>query len=613
MLADTELEVVPSRVQRHARRRPLGLRLPSGPAGWRTLWRHHHRVLAVAAGIVVIGGAGLTSFRIARDGTLPNLELDGIPVGSMDEDGLRAAVERAAAKRAAARITLTRPATASAPEDSIVAVVSDTGYEVDVDATVEAIQDRGRQWNPLAALIDHVRATFGAVEVGPVDSFDQPRLDAWVRVASVRLSVPPTEGSLSFNGAVVTRVSPAPGAEVLEEEVRAAVQKAARNSGAGPVSISGRPSPPKTTAEDVRQVLVEARQALSGPVHLIRGTERLTFTPKQIGEALVTELVVDGGEVRLQLAGNPLGIDLRRKALQRVETDPVDATFKVSGDSIRVVRSKKGFRFDPQQAADQLVAAALSDSREARLRGERVEPELTTAEAKELRITEQVATFTTYHACCESRVTNIHRMADLLDGTVVLPGEILSVNEVVGERTEENGFVRAPAIREGAFVEEVGGGISQFATTMFNAIFFGGYDFLEYKAHSYYFDRYPVGREATVSWPSPDLRFLNDSDAGIYIDTSYDDISVTVSFYSSTDAEVEAVTGKPYNYRDPPVKCEENKNLEKGKVEVVQEGDVGFDVVVERVFHFASGRTETERFFTHYRAEPRIEEHRSCD
>jgi vancomycin resistance protein YoaR len=204
-------------------------------------------------------------------------------------------------------------------------------------------------------------------------------------------------------------------------------------------------------------------------------------------------------------------------------------------------------------------------------------------------------------------------MADLLEGTVVLPGEALSINQVVGERTEENGFVKAPAIQGGEFVEEVGGGISQFATTMFNAIFFGGYDFLEYKAHSYYFERYPVGREATVSWPSPDLEFRNDSRAGIFIDTSYTDTSITVTFYGSTNVEVESVTGEPTNYRDPKVECEENPKLGKDEVEVVQEGDVGFDVVVERVFTFADGGSEVERFFTHYRAEPRIEQHRSCD
>jgi vancomycin resistance protein YoaR len=567
----------------------------------------------VAGGILLVGVVALGAFRIAREGTLPNLELDGTAVGSLDEESVRAAVERVAAKRAAAKITLTRPSTGSAPEASIVAPASETGYQVDVDATVEAILGRGRQWNPLAALVDHVRATFGTVDARPVDTFDRPQLDAWVRVASATLSVPPTEGSLAFEGAVAVPVNPAPGAEAVEEEIRAAVQRAARDPGSGPVSVSTRPSPPRTTPEDVQQVLAEARRALSGPVRLTRGTETLTFTPEQIAEALSTELVVEGGEVRLALVGDPQGVDLGRRALRKVETEPVDATFRVAGGSIRVVRSKKGFLFDPRQAADQLVAVALSDDREARLEGERVEPNLTTAEAKELRITEQVATFTTYHACCEPRVTNIHRMADLLDGTVVLPGEILSVNQVVGERAEENGFVKAPAINGGEFVEEVGGGISQFATTMFNAIFFGGYEFLEYKAHSYYFDRYPVGREATVSWPSPDLRFANDSDAGIFIDASYTDTSITVTFYGGTKTEVEAVTGKPYNYRDPPVECEVNKKLPKDKVEVLQEGDVGFDVVVQRIFHFEDGRTETERFFTHYRAEPRIEERRSCE
>jgi vancomycin resistance protein YoaR len=561
---------------------------------------------------VVVWGAGLAAFRIAREGTLPNLELDGTAVGSLDEESLRAAVERVAAERASSQIKVTRAAIGSAPETTLAATASETGHEVDVDATVEAILNRGRQWNPLAALLDHIRATFGTVDAGPVDAFDQSRLEAWVRAASVRLSVPPREGSLAFEGAVVTPVNPAPGADVVEEELRAAVQGAARDSGARPVSVSTRPSAPRTTPEDVQQVLAEARRALSAPVRLTRGQQTLTFTPEEIGEALTTELVVEGGEVRLGLAGNPQGIDLGRRTLGRVETDPVDATFRVVGGSIRVVPSKRGFRFDPQQAADQLVTVALSESRKAKLKGERVDPDLTTAEAKKLGITEQVASFTTYHACCESRVTNIHRMADLLDRTVVPPGEILSVNAVVGERTEENGFVKAPAIRDGEFVEEVGGGISQFATTMFNAIFFGGYDFLEYKAHSYYFDRYPVGREATVSWPSPDLRFLNDSDAGIFIDASYTDTSITVTLYGGAEAEVEAVTGEPYNYRDPPVQCEENKKLPKEKVEVLQEGDVGFDVVVDRVFHFEDGRTETERFFTHYRAEPRIEERRSC-
>jgi vancomycin resistance protein YoaR len=209
-------------------------------------------------------------------------------------------------------------------------------------------------------------------------------------------------------------------------------------------------------------------------------------------------------------------------------------------------------------------------------------------------------------------VTNIHRIADILDGTVIMPGEAFSVNGAVGPRTEENGFVLAPAIRNGEFVEEVGGGISQFATTTFNAIFFGGYDFVEYKAHSYYFSRYPLGREATVSWPSPDLRFTNDSDAGIFIDTSYTDTSITVTFYGHTDVDIDSTTSEPFNYTEPETVCTENPELAEGEIVVVQEGAQGYDVVVDRILHEPDGSTHTEEFFTRYLAKPEIVEQRVC-
>ena len=105
---------------------------------------------------------------------------------------------------------------------------------------------------------------------------------------------------------------------------------------------------------------------------------------------------------------------------------------------------------------------------------------------------QQVKSFTTYHACCESRVANIHRMADLVRGAIIPPGKTFSINEHVGKRTVENGFVLAGAIANGEHSEEVGGGVSQFATTLFNAAFFAGLDFGEYQSHSILFDRYPA-------------------------------------------------------------------------------------------------------------------------
>ncbi|MEZ5340152.1 MAG: VanW family protein [Acidimicrobiales bacterium] len=158
-----------------------------------------------------------------------------------------------------------------------------------------------------------------------------------------------------------------------------------------------------------------------------------------------------------------------------------------------------------------------------------------------LGIVEEVSTFTTKHNCCENRVTNIHRMADLVRGHVVMPGEQFSLNNFVGKRTESNGFLPAGAIADGIIEAQVGGGVSQFTTTIFNAVFFAGLQFDEYQSHSIYFSRYPYGREATVSYPAPDFKFTNNSPYGVLIWPTYTDNSITVTFYSTKNVTVEDV------------------------------------------------------------------------
>jgi vancomycin resistance protein YoaR len=154
------------------------------------------------------------------------------------------------------------------------------------------------------------------------------------------------------------------------------------------------------------------------------------------------------------------------------------------------------------------------------------------------QVREEVAKFTTNHPCCESRVVNIQTMADMLRGVYLVPGESLSLNEFVGERTRDKGFVPAGAIRRGHMVDEVGGGVSQFVTTIFNAAYLAGLDLDEYQSHSIYFSRYPFGREATISIPGPDLVMTNTTDYPILIWPTYDDRSITVTIYSTRHLQV---------------------------------------------------------------------------
>jgi hypothetical protein len=161
-------------------------------------------------------------------------------------------------------------------------------------------------------------------------------------------------------------------------------------------------------------------------------------------------------------------------------------------------------------------------------------------------VVEKVSEFTTPHNCCESRVKNIQRMADLVRGVYILPGESFSLNEFIGPRTRESGFVGGGAIRTGYSAIEVGCGVSQFATTIFNAAYVAGMDFDEYRSHSVYFSRYPYGREATISNPAPDLILNNTTDYPILVWTSYTDRSITVTMYSTAHIEVEELDQRTY-------------------------------------------------------------------
>ncbi len=155
----------------------------------------------------------------------------------------------------------------------------------------------------------------------------------------------------------------------------------------------------------------------------------------------------------------------------------------------------------------------------------------------------RVSTFTTFYTPGQARNINIQHIADATDGVVVAPGETFSLNGHVGRRTVEKGYVAAPAIINGEIYccdspVNIGGGTSQFATTLYNAIFFGGYDDVSHRPHSIYFSRYPMGREATLGWTGPDVQFRNDTSTPVMIDTNYTRDSLTVDFWGWNDGRI---------------------------------------------------------------------------
>lgn len=145
-----------------------------------------------------------------------------------------------------------------------------------------------------------------------------------------------------------------------------------------------------------------------------------------------------------------------------------------------------------------------------------------------------LARFSTRFAPGEPRAKNIRRIAQLMDGVVVEPGRSFSVNHFIGARTEEKGFVLAASRRDLELVETMGGGVSQFATTLYNALYEAGFPILEHKPYSHSNGRYPAGVEATLGWPGPDLAFKNDSQAPLVVKTSVANDQVSVKLFGHT-------------------------------------------------------------------------------
>ena len=259
-----------------------------------------------------------------------------------------------------------------------------------------------------------------------------------------------------------------------------------------------------------------------------------------------------------------------------------EAGFRVSGTEVSLITSRTGRRLD----MDAIAAAIVADpgTRSVRARFEVSTPERTTAEVRALRITELVSEFSTPYNCCEPRVTNITRAAELLDGYSIPAGGRFSLNDALGPRTLEGGFVEAPQIAAGRLEDAIGGGVSQVATTLFNAAFFAGLELVAHTPHQFWISRYPQGREATVSFGGPELIFDNDWDAGILMSVIATDNAVTVRFFStSLGRRVATETGPQTDIVPPEIRETVNPDLEPGERVVKQEmGGSGFTVTYTR-------------------------------
>ncbi len=548
-------------------------------------------VLLTLLGLVVlVGAAYVAAYAVAGEKLPRNASVAGVEIGGLTPEDAEQRLRDGLVEREVA------PVRVQVGEETESVKPDQAGLAVDYAASVEEA-GAGRSWHP-GRLWDYYT---GGEDRPAVLDIDRSAMEELLDGFAARVDQAPVEGAILFERGQAQPISPEEGTALDRDGAVEALEAAYLTD--EPAELPVVEDPPAVDEQAVRDALESfAEPALSGPVTVVfDGDTEVKLPPRSYADALSVETV--DGELVPQLDEKKFVRGIRR-AMRTVGRQPRDAGFEVVNGKPRIIPARRGVSYDREQLTSVFLDHVAKTGEGRRIEVDAVveEPEFTTADAKALGIKEQVSTFTTYFPYAEYRNINLGRAAELIDGTLLKPGETFSLNDTVGERTAENGFARGIIISNGIYKEDYGGGVSQIATTAFNAAFFAGLEDVEHKPHSFYIDRYPIGREATVAWGAVDLRFRNDTDYGVLLKASVNPStpgsqgSATVSLYSTKVWDITTDTSGRYNFTSPETRYITTSDCRPNS------GYGGFDIDVFRYFRRpgSSELVKTEKFHTTY-------------
>ncbi|WP_330251768.1 VanW family protein [Nocardia sp. NBC_00565] len=519
--------------------------------------------IGVGALIAVLGLAYVADLVLSSGHVPRGVVVAGIEIGGKDTDAADAQLRTELGPRADQELPL------QIGDVQTRLTPTTAGLAMDWDRTWARIGSQ--PLNPITRLT----SLFTTHTVPVASTVDDNALDTQLTALRVhdRATV---EGTIAFDGARAVAVPPVPGRVLDVPAARAALID---NWYLGAlVDLPETAAPIAVRPEAVQQALHDiAEPAVRAPI-VFAGKNNATgkLEPEQIASVLAFAPDGQGGLAATFKQDVVLGVLGPQLAPSEVEAK--DATFALTGAKPTVVPAVIGDKINWAKTLEQLSALIVApQERTGQAVYEKVDPKLTTEAANALGITEMMGQFTTSGFSGPSGV-NIRVVARKVNGAIVKPGETFSLNDFTGPRGTAEGYVESGIIDHGRPSTAVGGGISQFATTLYNAAYFAGMEDAGHTEHSYYISRYPAAREATVFDGVIDLKFRNNGQTGVYIETSTTDSEVTVRLWGTKTVNVESITGE----KTKPTEPTEIK-LPKGKDCIATEGAPGFTISDTRV------------------------------
>lgn len=344
----------------------------------------------------------------------------------------------------------------------------------------------------------------------------------------------------------------------------------------------------------------EVNRALTEDVQFDCNGKQWSFTPSDLGSLTTCDARNDDGQWNLVPSINQ--DEAKKQIMSEADTSDAENNFTVSfetGDdgSVQVTLSNATEVPDVTEGAATLQSVLYDQPGETgnrfiQINMQSVPTTMSLDEAIDLGVVSQISTYTTeYTARAENRNFNIHRAADAISGSVIKAnGGSWSFNDTAGYCGEETGYKPASIVVGNTTEDSYGGGICQVATTVFNAVYESGLPVDERHNHSIYMAGYPAGRDAAVSWPSPDLKWSNDTSSDILLEMSHTDTTVTATLYGIDPGYT--VTSDVGNWEPGQAYStvyEDDDSLPSGTEEVKAQGQDGREITVVRTVRDSDG------------------------
>lgn len=490
----------------------------------------------------------------------------------------------------------------------------EVGLRIDTARMAEQVMGVGRDGPLIQQVREQLQAWSAGRSIPIIVTFDQAVAKRYLRNLAQAIDRPQIEASLSLEGVEVVMRNGQVGRELDIPATIEAITPSASQLIDAQVPLVIRETPPKVL--DASEQAELAEQIISQPL-VISGEDAgpWVFDPPALADMLRINLVYDGDESQYQVGLDTASLQAFLGSLAgELAREPRNARFIFNDDTRQLDLLESaviGRRLNIGKTVEAINAGLLGDQHDISLVFDYIEPDVTDeATAEDLGITEAVSVVSTYFAGSSSeRRQNIATASGAFHGLLIPPGATLSMAEVLGDISLDNGYAEALIIFGGRTIKGVGGGVCQVSTTLFRTAFFGGYEIIERHPHAYrvsYYEQGPgspgPGFDATVFIPDVDFQFRNDTEYWLLSETYIYGDQLLWKFYSSSDGrQVDWRSSGPKNVEEPkkPI-YREDPDLRKGKIKQVEWEADGMDVVVRRTVTRDGVLLHEDRIKTHY-------------